>query len=153
MNKMMDLDATDRLIINQLQNGFPIVEQPFAQVAKTLQISEQDLIQRLKRLLDEKILSRFGPMYHAERLGGGLTLAALSVPEQVFEQVAEQVNAFPQIAHNYARDHTLNMWFVIATETPEEIEQVIQDIEHTTGYPVYNLPKQEEFYVGLHFQV
>ena len=147
------MDAVDRAIINTLQKGFPIVDQPYAAAAKDLGISAEELIQRLQKLLDQGVLSRFGPLYHAERLGGALTLAAMSIPECDFEQVAEQVNAFPQVAHNYARDHRLNMWFVLATETLEEIESVIRAIEQTTGHPVYNMPKQEEFFVGLHFVV
>jgi DNA-binding Lrp family transcriptional regulator len=77
----------------------------------------------------------------------------MQVPAERFEQIAEQVNAFPEVAHNYARDHRLNMWFVIATEQPDRIAEVIAAIEATTGCRVYNLPKQEEFYVGLRLAV
>ena len=147
------LDAVDRCIINRLQYGFPLEPEPYAVVAAELGLSEADLIERLKNLLDRKILSRFGPMYQAERIGGGLTLAAMAVATTDFERVAEQVNAFPQVAHNYARDHRLNMWFVLATETPQEIDETIRTIATITGYQVYNMPKQEEFYVGLYFPV
>ena len=146
------MDALDRSIINELQGGFPISERPYAEVAERLGTTEADLIQRLQRLLDERLLSRFGPMYHAERLGGALTLAAMRLPEADFERVAEQVNAHPQVAHNYAREHAFNMWFVLATESPEEIEQTIAAIEQETGYPVFNMPKREEFFVGLRFE-
>ena len=147
------IDDLDRAIINRLQRGFPIVNEPYAEIAAELNISAEELLQRLQKLLDSKILSRFGPMYHAERLGGGLTLAAMAIPEEHFERVTEQVNAFSQIAHNYRREHALNMWFVLATETPEEIDQTLRLIEQRTGYPVYNMPKQEEFYVGLFLPV
>jgi len=99
------------------------------------------------------VLSRFGPMYHAERLGGGLSLAALAVPEADFERVIDAVNAFPEVAHNYRREHELNMWFVLATETPEAIDTAIAGIEAATGLPVYNMPKEEEFHVRLHLPV
>lgn len=147
------MDEVDRAIINNLQGGFPIEAEPYAAAAAELGITEAELMTRLEAMLDQKTLTRFGPLYHAERLGGALTLAAMAVPQEDFEQVAEQVNAFPEVAHNYARDHTLNMWFVLATETAEEIESVIQRIEQTTSYPVYNMPKQEEFFVGLHFSI
>lgn len=146
------LDSLDRAIINQLQGGFPLCESPYAVVAAQLGTSEGELLARLQRLLDDKVLSRFGPMYHAERLGGGLTLAAMAIPEEAFEQVAAQVNAFPEVAHNYARDHRLNMWFVLATETPQRIAEVIAEIEATTGYAVVNMPKEEEFFIGLRFE-
>ncbi|MCW8825070.1 MAG: Lrp/AsnC family transcriptional regulator, partial [Gammaproteobacteria bacterium] len=66
---------------------------------------------------------------------------------------AEQVNAFPEVAHNYAREHTLNMWFVLATERPERVAEVIDEIEIQTGLYVYNMPKQQEFFIGLKFEV
>lgn len=146
------LDDTDRAIINALQGGFPLCEEPYAEAAKDLGISEDDLISRLKRLLNDGALSRFGPMYHAERLGGGLTLAALKVPEERYEEVTEAVNALPEVAHNYAREHALNMWFVLATETPDGIQEAIERIEEATGLTVYNMPKKEEFFVGLRFE-
>ena len=146
------MDALDRTIINTLQEGFPICERPYEEVAKQLGTSEQTLIERLQRLLDTGLLSRFGPLFHAERMGGALTLAAMRIPEQEFDLVSELVNSHPEVAHNYARDHALNMWFVLATETPERIDEVIAAIEAQTGYRVYNLPKQREFYIGLRFE-
>jgi DNA-binding Lrp family transcriptional regulator len=146
------LDTLDRAIINEMQGGFPICDSPYAVVAERLGTSEGELIRRLQRLLDEKILSRFGPMYHAERLGGGLTLAAMAIPEEQFDTVAEQVNAFPEVAHNYAREHAMNMWFVLATETPQRIAEVISEIEASTGFDVINMPKEQEFFIGLRFE-
>ncbi len=147
------MDAIDRAIINGLQGDFPICDHPYAVVAAHFGIDETELLHRLERMLENKQLSRFGPMYHAERLGGGLSLCAMRIPDQDFERVAEQVNSFPEVAHNYARDHEFNMWFVLATETPERIDEVLQEIEQLTGYRVYNMPKQEEFYIGLRFEV
>jgi len=105
------MDASDRRIVNGLQGGFPITERPFAETAATLDLTEDALIERLGRLLAEGRLSRFGPLYNAERLGGAVTLAAMAVPEAEFDRVAEAVNAHAEVAHNYARDHELNMWF------------------------------------------
>jgi len=146
------MDALDRLIINELQGGFPLSERPYAEVASRLGTSEDELIHRIDSLLSDGTLSRFGPMFHAERLGGALTLAAMQVPETDFERVAAQVNAHPEVAHNYAREHTFNMWFVLATETPARIDAVMAAIERETGLNVYNMPKLEEFFVGLRFE-
>src|SRR5574343_1718999 len=100
---MPDLDATDRAIIDTLQGDFPLCERPYAQAAERLGIGEADLLSRLERMLEDKVLTRFGPMFQIERMGGAFVLAALAVPEDRFEAVAEQVNAFPQVAHNYRR--------------------------------------------------
>jgi DNA-binding Lrp family transcriptional regulator len=147
------MDALDRRIINELQGGFPVCEYAFRDMAQRLGSSESELITRLGCMLEDGLLTRFGPMFHAEHLGGALSLCAMRVPPDRFEAVAEQVNAFPEVAHNYQRDHAMNMWFVLATETPQALEAAIERIESKTGLRVFNLPKQEEFYVGLHFHV
>jgi len=146
------MDAIDRHIVNDLQGGFPICERPYAEISARLGLSEADLIRRLDALLDRGTLTRFGPMYHAERLGGALTLAAMKIPAGDFERVAEIVNGFPEVAHNYAREHAFNLWFVLATETPQRIAEVLAQIGTATGYPVYNMPKLEEYFVGLRFE-
>ncbi len=143
------MDDIDRSIINTLQNGFPICASPYQRVASQLGITEQQLITRLKALLDNGTLTRFGPLYNAEQMGGALTLAAVKVPTERFDEVAGIINAFPEVAHNYARKHELNMWFVIATETPEQQQQTISAIEQQTGLTVYNMPKIQEYFVNL----
>ena len=149
----MQLDSLDRNIINTLQKGFPLTECPYRDVAETLGTTEPELISRLQSMLDEGVLTRFGPMFQIERLGGAFTLAAMKVPSDQFDLVAEQVNQFPEVAHNYQRDHNFNMWFVIATEDVDEIETVIGKIEALTGIKVYNMPKLKEYFVNLQFTV
>lgn len=143
------IDDVDKKLIDRLQAGLPITEAPFAAIADELDLDEDDVIQRVQSLLDQKILSRFGPMYDAVRLGGGLTLAAMAVPEERFAEVTLLVNAHAEVAHNYRRDHRLNMWFVLATERPERIEAVLEKIESETGISVLNLPKLEEYFLDL----
>lgn len=143
------MDALDRRIVNGLQGGFPVAERPYAEAAAGLDLSEDELIARLRGLLDQGALSRFGPLYDAERIGGGLTLAAMAVPQARFEEVAEIVNGFAEVAHNYARSHRLNMWFVVASERPERVGQVLAEIEEATGLEVLDLPKVEEFFLEL----
>lgn len=143
------MDDIDRLIINTLQEGFPICDAPYQQVAMHLGLTEQAFIERLQTLLDNGVLSRFGPLYHAELMGGALTLAAVKAPPERFEEITNIINAFPEVAHNYARNHALNMWFVIATETPGQIRQTITAIEQQTGLTVHNMPKINEYFVGL----
>jgi len=145
------MDALDRAIINSLQGGFPVCERPFEEVASRLHTSEQEIISRIGQLLERGILSRFGPMYHAERMGGSLSLAAMKIPAGDFERVAEVLNGIPEVAHNYARDHVLSMWFVLATETPQEHAAALEKIEQQTGYPVYDMPKIKEYFIGLRF--
>jgi len=119
------MDDLDRAIVNALQDGFPLSERPFLDSANALDTSEQDLIARIARMIEDGTLTRFGPLYHAERAGGAFTLAAMQVPAADYERVAAAVNALPEVAHNYAREHALNMWFVLGTEAPEGIAAAI----------------------------
>jgi len=147
------MDDLDRRIINQLQGGFPVSERPYRDAARKLDSSESELITRIRCMLDDGLLTRFGPLFHAERMGGALSLCALKVPADRFDEVTEKVNSFPEVAHNYQREHKMNMWFVLATETPEQLDETIQRIEECTGLEVYNFPRQAEYYVGLNLQV
>lgn len=150
---MRELDAVDRQIIDKLQGGFPLCDRPYAEVAGRLGIGEEELLQRLERLLADKILTRFGPMVHIERMGGAFVLAALAVPEARYDEVTALVNALPQVAHNYRREHTLNMWFVLATETPAGIADAVARIERDTGLTVHAFPKEREYFVEMKLAV
>ena len=147
------MDDIDRNIVNLLQGGFPISERPYRQVAEMLGLREDQLIERIRRMLDEGVLTRFGPLYQAERLGGAYALAAMKLPAWELERVAVAVNRLPEVAHNYEREHAFNLWFVLATETPQDIVGAAQRIERDTGYPVYLMPKLNEYFVGLRFAV
>lgn len=146
------MDELDRRIVNALQGGFPVCERPFAVAAEGLGMDEATLIARIAALRDAGVLSRFGPLWKAEGLGGAVTLAAMAVPEARFEAVAALVNAHPEVAHNYARDHRLNMWFVLATEDAAGIAATISAIEAETGLSVLNMPREAEYHVGLRLE-
>jgi DNA-binding Lrp family transcriptional regulator len=143
------LDTVDRAIINTLQGGFPLTHAPYADCAARIGISEDDLLKRLKALLDGGYLSRFGPMFNADRMGGRFCLCAMAVPEARWDEVAAKVNGYAEVAHNYRREHALNMWFVLAVEKPELIETTQRAIERDTGLDVLLFPKLREFFLEL----
>jgi len=143
------MDELERAIVNRLQGGFPLSERPFADAARELGIDAATLITKLQAMLEAGTLTRFGPMYDAERLGGAFTLCAMSVPAADFERVAALVNAHPEVAHNYERAHRYNMWFVIAAASRAQIAPLIAAIEAQTGYPVLDLPREQEYFIEL----
>lgn len=143
------LDAVDRQIIAILQGDFPLCARPYAAAAERIDIGEDELLQRLRRLLAERVLTRFGPMYQVERLGGAFVLAALAVPEARYDEVAALLDAMPAVAHNYRREHPLNMWFVLATESVDGMAPAIRAIEAASGLPVYAFPKEREYFVEM----
>lgn len=149
MTPEIELDDADRRIVNALQEGFPLSPRPYAEAAEGLGMTEEELIARLARLLETRALTRFGPFLDAAAMGGAFCLCALAAPEERFDEVMIQVNALPEVAHNYRREHRLNMWFVLATETPEGIEAAASRIEAETGLRVLRFPKEREFFIGF----
>lgn len=147
------MDDLDRQLSNRLQLGLPLVRQPWQQVAREVGSEPGEVLDRVHALLEDGVLTRFGPMFDIERLGGAFTLAALAVPETRFEAVAAQLNALPQVAHNYRREHRWNMWFVLACATAQELTATLSRIEALTGLAVLNLPKEQTYHVGLYFPV
>ena len=143
------LDATDRLILNALQDGFPISPRPFAEAGAARGLAEEELIARILNMRDSGAITRCGPFYDAAAMGGAFCLCAMEVPAERFEEVMTLVNAHPEVAHNYERNHRLNMWFVLAAVAPEGIEQVAREIEGETGLCVLRFPKLEEFFIGF----
>jgi DNA-binding Lrp family transcriptional regulator len=146
------MDALDRLIVNELQEGIGLEESPFAACAGRLGMSEDDIVERVGRLLEEGVLTRFGPLYDVEALGGLFTLAAMRVPRERFDAVAATVNAHPEIAHNYEREHEYNMWFVVAAEDPEGVRRVLGEIERETDCEVLDLPRLEAYGLNLRLE-
>ncbi|WP_436924073.1 siroheme decarboxylase subunit beta [Halosimplex amylolyticum] len=156
---MTDLDAVDRAILNAYQGGFPVVADPYEPAAAALadhgvDVSATDLHERLAALDEEGVLTRFGALINAEAIGGTATLVAMHAPEERFDEVAEQVNAHSEVAHNYEREHPhLNMWFVVSVAEEDRVDEVLGEIEEETDQETYNLPKQREFHVGAKFPV
>jgi DNA-binding Lrp family transcriptional regulator len=144
------LSALDRALVNRLQKGLPLEATPYDAVGAELGMSGMDVCVRVGQLLESGLLTRFGPMFQIERAGGRFTLAAIAVPPDRFEEVAAIVNGFPEVAHNYERTHRLNMWFVLATETPAQCADAIRRIEQATGLVVVDMPKEREFHVQLY---
>lgn len=142
-------DDIDRSLINRVQEDIPLDPRPFARLGAELGLTEEAVLERLTRLRDEGILTRFGPFFDAQALGGEFCLCAMAVPIARFDEVASTVNAHPEVAHNYQREHRLNMWFVLATEDAAEIDAVADRIEAETGLAVLRFPKEREFFIGF----
>jgi len=143
------LDAVDRALVNRLQDGLALSERPYRDVAIELGLEEAQVLARLQRLLDDGVLSRLGPMFQIERAGGRYVLAAMRVPPEALEHVIDIVNAFPEVAHNYLREHDFNLWFVLATEDAGAMQAVIERIQARSGMRVYAFPKSREYFLDL----
>lgn len=147
----IQLDAIDRLLINEYQSGFPLCTNPYEVVGDRVGVSAEQALARISAMLEDGTLSRFGPLFNIEQMGGEFTLTAMEVPLERFEEVNAIVNGFSEVAHNYERDHQLNMWFVLACESADETQSVLDQLQQATGIKPYPFPKLQEFFIGLRF--
>ena len=142
----------DLELLNRFQRDFPLTSRPFRTIAERLGSSETEVLTALRRLKNEGKVSRVGVVFATRRLGVS-TLAALAVPPTRLETVAQQVNDYPEVNHNYQREHDFNLWFVLTAATASRLQAVLAEIEAKTGLPVLNLPLLEAFHVDLGFDL
>ncbi|HIC86417.1 MAG TPA: Lrp/AsnC family transcriptional regulator, partial [Desulfobacterales bacterium] len=105
------MDQVDRSILNEIQSHFPITSRPYQEVATRLNLSEEEVIQRVRRLKEIGVIRRIGGNFHSYRLNFTSTLCAAKVPEEKLDQFVEVVNGYPGVTHNYLRDNPYNVWF------------------------------------------
>ncbi|WP_336025288.1 Lrp/AsnC family transcriptional regulator [Halobellus salinisoli] len=146
------LDEIDAALVDEYQSGFPVVERPFRVVGDALGISEDEALERVRRLRERGIFRRFGAVLNPPVIGSS-TLAALSAPADRFDDVAAVVNSYRQVNHNYRRDHEWNMWFVVTAASREKRDAILDEIEERTGCEVLNLPMLTDYYIDLEFPV
>jgi DNA-binding Lrp family transcriptional regulator len=147
------VEPRDARLLERLHGELPLTDHPFAEVGAELGMSEDEVLERLRRLLASGVLTRFGPLYQIERAGGRFVLAAMEVPSARFDEVAAIVNAQPEVAHNYRREHALNMWFVVAAETPALCDAALARIAQACALQVHAFPKEREYFVELQLPV
>jgi siroheme decarboxylase len=146
------MDDTDRRLLNEFQQDFPLVPRPYAALAERLGTREVAVIDRLSRLKDHGAVSRVGAVFRPHAVGAS-TLAAMAVPPAELERVAAMVSGYRQVNHNYQREHRLNLWFVVAAASTDEVSAVLADISERTGHPVLDLPLLEHFHIDLGFDL
>jgi siroheme decarboxylase len=144
--------TTEARLLDEFQRDFPLVPRPFAAVAERLGEDEATVLEMLARLQAEGVVSRVGAVV-APHAAGYSTLAAMRVPPEMLEGVAALVSSFPEVNHNYEREHRLNLWFVVAAASRERVRQVLAAIEYRTSLPVIDLPLVEAFRLDLGFRL
>ncbi|GEO39117.1 protein NirD [Skermanella aerolata] len=146
------MDALDQRLLDEFQRGFPLTSRPYAEIATRLEVSEAEVIDRLRRLTDDGAVRRVGAVFRPNRVGAS-TLAALAVPPERLEDVAGLVGAFAEVNHNYAREHWLNLWFVVTAPDAERVAQVLAEIATLTGLTPLDLRLERDFHVDLGFRL
>ena len=142
--------TTEARLLDEFQRDFPLVPRPFAVLAERLGVDEAAVLELLRELTARGVVSRVGAIV-TPHTAGYSTLAAMTVPDDMLEAVAEFVSSFPEVNHNYEREHRLNLWFVVAATSRERVWQVLTAIEYRTSLPVIDLPLVEAYRLDLGF--
>jgi DNA-binding Lrp family transcriptional regulator len=148
------LDEADRAILNRIQSDFPITSRPYLAVAREIGLTEQEVVERVRRLKRSGIIRRIGGNFVPGELGYVSTLCAASVPAEKLAQFTEAVNRHPGVTHNYLRENTFNVWFTFIAPSMAEIEENLRAISAETGITdILNLPATRVFKIRAQFEV
>lgn len=146
----MDLDLLSRQLMDRFQHGMPLCPEPYKEMATALGCDEAHVLACLQAMDQAGTLSRVGPVFEHSRAGAS-TLAALAVPAERLYQVAERVSQYPEVNHNYAREHFYNLWFVLTGPDRPHIERILNELEKDTGLTPLDLPMLTAYRIDLGF--
>lgn len=139
-------------LLNDYQRDFPLVDRPFAKIAEALRVGEQEVIDGLRRLRLDGAVSRVGAVFRPHTVGVS-TLVALVAPEQELAAIAQRVSAYPEVNHNYEREHRYNLWFVVTAPDGAHLDETLRRIREETGCPLLVLPMLEGYHIDLGFDL
>ena len=139
-------------LLNDFQRDFPLSSRPYLDIANALGVSEDDVLSALTELNDNHFISRIGPIIPPNQLGVS-TLVAMAIPEQQLQTVADIISAYPEVNHNYEREHRFNLWFVVIATDSRHLQAVLDAIEQDTGYKTMSMPLLDNFFIDLGFKL
>ena len=146
------MDDLDRRLLMELQHHFPVVAEPYAELAERLGSSEEEIISRVQALKDGGLIRKIGPVFEPARLGAVSALVAMRVARDRIEAVAEAANAYPEVTHNYEREAEVNLWFTIIARDQDRLEQVFRELAATSGVEqAHLLPAERRFKIRVEF--
>ena len=147
-------DDIDRKILDAIQDGFPITPEPYAEIAESLGLTEDDVFDRIEAMRDTGVIRRLGGVFDSRKLGYTGTLVAMKVPEEKIDEIADLFLTYPEITHNYLRPDEFNVWFTLICRSDDEIQQKIDEISSKTGCSqILNLPALKLFKIRTVFSM
>jgi len=145
-----ELDNIDKQILNDIQWTFPLVERPFLELAKEYHISEEQVIERIKKLKDIGIIRQISAIFDTRKLGYKSALVAFAVKENKIEAVANEINKHPGVSHNYERNHEYNLWFTLAVPPYGDMKEDLEKMALLDGVLKYRvLPTLKMYKIGV----
>lgn len=148
------MDDIAAKILNELQSDFPLESRPYKKLAVTLGIEEKEVLDILKKYKSEGHIRRFGGVFDSAELGYKGTLCSMKVPVDRIQEVADVVNEYCEVTHNYIRTDVFNMWFTITACSEERIQDIIKQIKTKTKiHEFIRLDSKKPFKVKVSFNV
>ena len=144
------MDALDKEILNEIQWIFPLVPQPYTEMAKKFKISEEQLMQRLIGLKKTGVIRQLSAIFDTRKLGYKSALIAMSIEPEKLDYVANQVNKHPGVSHNYERNHEYNLWFTLAVPPGSDLKAEVDKFSKLSGIKKTRLlPTIKLFKIGV----
>ena len=151
---MLTIDDQNKKILNTIQTDFPIHPRPYKIIAEKLNLSEDDLINRIIQMKKSMLIRRIGGNFSPGQLGYHSTLCAAKVPQEKIKVFTQAVNAYSGVTHNYKRDHAFNIWFTFIAPSVEIIDNSLKQIRRATGVKtILNLPATRVFKISANFKL
>lgn len=150
---MIQLDKIDKKILNIIQLNFPLDTHPFKTLSKEIGISEKEVIDRISRLKKEGAIRRIGPIINSKEAGRVGTLVALKAPDKDIDDIAEKINVYPEVSHNYLRSGNYNIWFTLSASNQMRLEEILYEIQKEVNCPMINLPTSKLFKIEVSFKI
>ncbi len=147
-----DLPDADFRLLNDWQRDFPLVPRPYAVLAEALGLREDEVIDRLRRLLAQGQVTRIGAVFRPHVLGWS-TLAAVAAPVERLAAVAAVIDGYAEVNHNYEREHRYNLWFVVTAASRARVAEVLDEIGRRTGLMPLDLPMLADYHIDLGFDL
>ena len=150
------MDAIDQKLLTIIQHHFPATSRPYLELAKQLETSEEDVLQRVNHFRQQGLIRRIGGVFDSKNLGYVSTLCAVSVPEEKIETAARFINAQAGVTHHYVRDHAYNLWFTLISPSTEQQRQTLSHLKeqlqkHANSGTILNLPAKRVFKIKVQF--
>ena len=149
----MDIDAIDRELLTMIQRAFPVSPRPYAEIARALDLDEEEVFVRIERLREKGLIRRLGATIDPRALGWYSTLCALDLPSERIDEYAKVVNAYPEVTHNYVREGNPNCWFTIIAPDERRSREIIAAVGQVLGVEVLDLPTRRIFKIGVSFRL